>query len=109
MKYHYIPHITKKNIVKDMFYACVNKSHKMIFSNKINGNHMRKTNTVEIYLRKITELRDQSVSIGEQIDKSELVQITLNGFGPSSHHFIHCIWAHEKLPTFEILWDDLII
>jgi hypothetical protein len=109
MKYHLIPHIAKNNIAKDMFYACVNKSHKMIFRNKITGNHMSKTNTVERYLRKIIELRDQSVSIGEQIDKSELVRITLNGFGPSSHHFINCIWAHEKLPTFEKLWDDLII
>jgi hypothetical protein len=69
---------------------------------------MRKTDIVLSYLMKITKLRDQLTIIGEDFDESELVQITLNGFGPSWHYFVQCICT-QKLPTFEKLWDDLLV
>jgi 2-phosphoglycerate kinase len=94
VKDHLIPHIAKKKMVKEMFdalvmlYQSVNLSHKMLLKNKLTGTRMSKTNTVASYLMKITELRDQLAAIGEHIDESELVWITLNGFGPSWHHFV---------------------
>lgn len=54
---------------------------------------------------KITKLRDQLTTIEEDIDGSELVQIILNGFGPSWNHLVQCTCT-QKLSTFETLWDD---
>jgi hypothetical protein len=55
----------------------------MLLKDKLTNAYKSKTTIVASYLTKITELRDQHVAIREQIDDSELVQITLNGFGPS--------------------------
>lgn len=50
---HLIPHITKKNTVKEMFdalvmlYQSVNMSCKIPLKNKLTGIRMRKTNTIK--------------------------------------------------------------
>jgi hypothetical protein len=94
VKDHLIPHITKKKMVKEMFdamvmlYRSVNVSHKMLLKNKLIGTPMGKIDTMVSYLMKITELRDQFALIGEEVDESDLIWITLNEFGPLCHHFI---------------------
>nr|KUM47387.1 hypothetical protein ABT39_MTgene5572 [Picea glauca]QHR89570.1 hypothetical protein Q903MT_gene3592 [Picea sitchensis] len=89
-------------------YQSVNLSRIMLLKNKLTRTRMSKIDTIASYLMKITELRDQHVAIGELSDESELVRKTLNGFGLSWHHFVQCICAREKLPTFYKLWDDFI-
>ena len=74
---------------------------------KLTSTNLSKTNTAS-YLMNITELRDQLTATRNKIDKSKLVLITPNGFGPLWYHFVQCICACEKLPTFETLWDDFI-
>jgi hypothetical protein len=55
----------------------------MLLRNQLSTIHMSKTDTVVSYLTKITELRDQLVAIGTQVEDQELVSISLNGLVPS--------------------------
>lgn len=58
-------------------------SRKILLKNKLTRTHMSKTDIVGSYIIQVTELRDQLATIGKETDEIELVQITLNGFGPS--------------------------
>lgn len=94
VKDHLIPHIAEKKRVKEMFDALVtlsqsvNLSRKVLLKKKLTGTHMSKIDTVASYLMKITELRDQLATIGDNIYESKLVRITPNSFGPYWHHFV---------------------
>lgn len=112
---HLISHIAKKKTTKEMFNALVmlyqsvhlsGINNKMLLKNKLADIGMSKTNTVVIYLMKIRELGDQLTAIEKEIDESELVWITLTGFGLLWHHFVQCICACEKLPSFVRLCHD---
>ena len=39
--------------------------------------------------------------------ENELVCITLKCFDPLWNHVVQCICVHDKLPTFEKLWEDV--
>jgi hypothetical protein len=76
-------------------------SKRMLLRNKLIKTHSCKTDTIASYLMKITELRDQQVAIGNNIEENELVWISVNGFGPSWHQFVHHVCACEHLPSFK--------
>jgi len=57
-------------------------------------------------LMKISQFKDQLISINEQIDDSELTTLTLNGFPTSWRPFVQGICARNKLPKFDKLWAD---
>jgi len=63
-------------------------SKRMLLKNKLTSTCMSKTDAVVSYLMKITRLRDQLATIGDKVEENELVRISLNGFGPSWHHFL---------------------
>jgi hypothetical protein len=89
VKDHLIPHITGKNNVKCMYDVVntlcksVKVSMKILLRNKLTTIHMSKIDTIESYLMKIVELRDQIVAIRDTTGDNEIVQISLNGFSPS--------------------------
>jgi hypothetical protein len=56
----------------------------------------------------ITQIRDQIVLIGENVEDVELVNMALNGFPTLWEPFFKSICTWEKIPNFEILWDDYI-
>jgi hypothetical protein len=60
------------------------------------------------YLPRITKLKDQLAAIGTKVEDEELVPIALNGFASSWKPFVQGVCAHEKLPTFDKLWDDFV-
>jgi hypothetical protein len=60
----------------------------MLTKSKLTSTNMSKTDTVASYLMNITKSRYQLTTTGDKIDKSELVRITLNGFGSSWHHSV---------------------
>lgn len=65
--------------------------------NKLTNTYLSKIDIVASYLKKITNLRDQLAAVGDKMVVNELVWICLNDFGPSWHHFILFICAHENL------------
>jgi len=80
----------------------------MLLKNKLTATHMSDTDTVASYLIKIIELRDQCAAIGMKVEDEELVPIALNGFSTPWESFVQYVFAREKLPTFENLWDDFV-
>jgi hypothetical protein len=99
---------------KEMFDALVtlcqseNIIQKMLLRNKLRTTQMSKTNTIATYLMKIIELHDQLAAIGEEVKSEKLVPIALNVFSSSWQPFVQGVYAREKLPTFEKLWENLI-
>jgi hypothetical protein len=69
---------------------------------------MSKANTIASYLMRITQIRDQFVAIGDEIDDRKLVNLVLNGFIGSWKPFVQGICAREKFPPFDRLWIDCI-
>ena len=63
---------------------------------------------VTSYLTQIQWVRDELDAIGEAMDDSELVRMTLKGFTKEWTLFIEGIVAHEKLPDWSRLWDDFV-
>jgi hypothetical protein len=44
---------------------------------------MNNTNTIANYVMKITNIREQLATVGEEVKNEEVVPITLNGFSSS--------------------------
>jgi hypothetical protein len=113
IKDHLIPHAFEKKTAKEMFNALIslyqsqNISMK-ILRNKLKSIVMTRSDTVTSYLMKITQLRDQLTTVGENVEDTELVNMQLNGFATSWEPFVKGICAREDLPDFERLWDDYI-
>jgi hypothetical protein len=60
------------------------------------------------YLTKVTELKDQLVAIGTNMEDMESVSIALNGLAPSWMPFVQSVCARENFPNFGKLWDNLV-
>jgi hypothetical protein len=109
MKYHLIPHLSKKKTTKDMFDVVVGLFHstnmnmKMVLRNKIIFLHMSRSDNVTNYFMRITQVRDQLVAIGDKLDDVELVNVALNGFPKSWEPFVKGVYAREKLPDLKRL------
>jgi hypothetical protein len=69
---------------------------------------MLRSDTVASHLMRITQIRDQLVAIGEAVDETELVNVTLNGFPGSWEPFVQGICARENFPPFDRLWINCI-
>ena len=53
---------------------------------------------------RITELRDNMKTSGDNFEEKDLVMTTLNGLPPSWESFIKTISGQTKLPKFDKLW-----
>ena len=63
---------------------------------------------VSKFISRIKELSDKLGDIGEVVESSDLVKITLKGLVPDYKVFISALAAREKPPTFEELTGILI-
>lgn len=86
VKDHIIPHLLGNKRAKEMWeyltkvYQSDNQNHKMVLREKLRSNTMARFENVSTYLTKITQMRDDLVVVGENMQGLELVRITLNGF-----------------------------
>jgi hypothetical protein len=98
-KDHLIPHLSKKNMTKEMFDALVglfqrnNMNMNMVLRNKLKSVQMYRSNNVINYFMRITQVRDQITSIGEKIEDTNLVNVALNGLTKSREPFFKGICA----------------
>jgi hypothetical protein len=58
-------------------YQSENISRGMLLKKKLTSTRMGKIDTIASYLMKITELRDQLVAVGDNVEENELNQINL--------------------------------
>jgi hypothetical protein len=78
------------------------------FERKLKATKMTKSETIASYLTRITQVRDELAAIGEEVEKTELVRLTLQGLPKNWEVFVEGIIAKENLPDWERLWDDCI-
>jgi hypothetical protein len=114
MKDNIIPHLSDKNMAKDMFDALVgllqrtNMNRKMVLRNKLISIQMSRSDNVTNYFMRITQVRDQLAAIGKKLDDIELVNVALNGFPKHWEPFVKGVCSQERLPEWHRIWDDCI-
>jgi hypothetical protein len=111
---HPIPHIAELKTAKKMYNALVklfeskNISRKLALRNQLRCFKMSKSDTINIYLTKVSEIRDQLKAIGDEVPDTELVTISLNGLPISWEPFIQRICGGKNLPGLNHLWFDCV-
>ena len=60
------------------------------------------------FFTKISQIRDQLLAIGINVDDDDLVQIVVDGLSPSWEGFLIAANGHEVQPNFEKLWQDFL-
>ena len=65
---------------------------------------MYDSDSINSYLMKVSELRDQLAAINDPVDDKELVTIALNGLPSSWEPFIQGLCAWKKPTKFDKLW-----
>jgi hypothetical protein len=85
-----------------------NLNENMIMRKKVKSIQMSRSKNFTRYFMRITCTHDQLAAIGEKVDDVELVNVALNSFTKSWKPFVKGIYAQEKLPNWERLYDDFI-
>jgi hypothetical protein len=109
IKDHLILHISEKKTAKDVFNALVglnqseNINRNMILQNKLRSIEMIKLDSINNYLMKVIQIRDQLVAVREKVTNATLMNMALNEFLASWKPFVKGICACENLLDFERL------
>jgi hypothetical protein len=80
----------------------------MVLKDKLHATKMARGENVTSYLTRLTQVRDELAAVEYIVPEEELVRIALNGYGKQWDVFVKCVVGHEKMPTWERLWDDFI-
>ena len=86
--------------LKDMF-EINNTSRHLTLKNQLAIMKMNKVETITSYLMRITDLRNQLLTIGHIYDSKELTMVTLNGLPTLWENFRQGVCASSKLPKFD--------
>lgn len=114
VKDHLVQLISKMTTTRDMFktleglYEINNTSRALALRQQLHQIKMAKGETVISFFMKITELRDQLCSIGNQVVDKGLVMLALNGLPQSWEPFIQSVSGRSKFPKFDRLRADCI-
>lgn len=69
---------------------------------------MSSLDSIATYFMRVSQLRNELLSIGDTIDDGDLVSVTLNGFPTSWEPFLQGVCARAQLPSFDQLWTDRV-
>jgi len=86
-------------------YQSTNQRKKMLLKKKLRGTKMARGESVDTYLTKITQIRDELATVGETVDETEIVRTALNGFTKQWDVFVKGVVAQEKFLNCKRLWD----
>jgi hypothetical protein len=112
VKDHLIPHISELQIARQMYealnrlYESKDISQNLTLRNQLHNIKMDNSEYVTSYLMRVSQIRDQLVTIGDVISDKDLVTTTLNGFPTFWIPFVQGVCARSKLPKFDKLWED---
>jgi hypothetical protein len=70
---------------------------------------MEEVTPIPDFLRKIKEISTQLASIGEILEETRSVQITLNALPNSYESFIQAVLGADEMPTFDKLSGKLLL
>lgn len=114
VKDHLLSVLTPLKIAKEWFNTLVKlyekkvPSQKRTLKNKLRTLQMEKDDTVASFFTKISQIRDQLVAIGVNVDDDDFVQIVVDGLPPPWETFLYGVNARENQPNFKRLWHDCL-
>ena len=114
VKNHLLPIITKLNSTYDMMksledmFEINNTYRRLTLKNQLSNIKMNRGENITSYLMRVTDLRNQLLTIGHVYDSKELILVTLNGLPSSWENFRQGVCAHSKLSKFDRLKADCI-
>ena len=106
--------ITPLNTTKECFDTLTNiyekKAHpqKMHLKNKLCNMNMEKDETMASFFTNISQVKDQLVSIGVEMDEDDIIQTHIDGIPSSWETFLVVVNGREERSNFKILWHDCI-
>ena len=72
------------------------------------GVKIQKEMTMQSYLSRVSQIKEQLEAIGDMVEEAEFVVNTLNGIPRYWEYFIRGICARRKLTNFNILWEECV-
>lgn len=106
VKDHLIPIISPLKNVKECYNALVKlfeiktPSRKRALKSKLRSIKMTKDDTIATFFTKISQLKDQLIAIGENVEDDDLVQTTIDGLPSIWETFVSGLCARENQPKF---------
>jgi hypothetical protein len=109
---HLLPRIANLKTAYDMYktlkgkFESDNTLRALALKSQLQSTKMTKDDTVAFFFMKLSKVKEQLETIGENISDRELVLTTLQNHPKSWEPFLQSINGRETLPTFERLWID---
>ena len=114
IKDHLIPHVSPLETPKKMYDALArlfesqNINRRMTLRTQLKNVKMDKSENVQAYLSRVSQIKEQLHAIGDMVEEAEVVMTTLNGLPRSWESFIQGVCSRRKMPKFSKLWEDCI-
>jgi hypothetical protein len=109
-----IPQVSSKNNPKEMFEALTrmyegnNINRKMKLRTQLKNTKMEKGETVQDYLSRVSQFKEQIEAIRENLDQDELIMTNINGIKRPWDSFIQTICARKEKLQFDSLWEECV-
>ena len=102
IKYHLIPHVSSFKTLKEVFDAFkgMNINWKMTMRNQLKNVKIQNLETIQSYFTRVSQIKEQSEAVEENVEEGEIVMTTLNGLPRSWDSFTQGICARRKLISF---------
>ena len=106
--------ITPLNTTKNFFDTLTNlyenkdQTKNRALKNKLQNLKMEKDESIASFFTKISQVRDQIISIGVMVDEDDLLQTTIYGIPSTRETFLGEVNSREVQPNFERLWHDCL-
>ena len=82
---HFIPQVSSKNTLKEMFDTLTNLfegkniNRRMTLRNQLKGVKIQKTKSMQSYFSRVSHIKEQLEAIGDMVEEEEAAMTTLNG------------------------------
>ena len=85
-----------------------NINRRMALWNQLKGVKIQKAETMQSYLSRLSQIKEQLEAIGDMVEEAEVLKTTLNGLPRERDSFIRGICARIKLTKFSKLWEECV-
>ena len=85
-----------------------NINRKMNLRAQLKSTKMSHGESIQDYFTRVSQIKEQLESIGDNLDEDELVMIALNGLTRPWESFIQMMCAKKESMMFEVVWEDCI-
>ena len=85
-----------------------NINRRMTLRTQLKNVKMDKSKNIQVYLTRVSQIKEQLHAIGDMVDEAEVVMTTLNGLPRSWKFFIQGVCSRRKISKFNKLWEDCI-